>query len=223
MIEVNKTKLCRLIPAAGLALCLSLFGVVSSASSQEELTPTEPRVRREDLHYETQIEGASAVAWSPDGTVLAVGDDTGIRLFTDQLEFVQLLPQPTQLMEAVAWSPDGEMIAAVGADDVWRKSVVHIWQVDSGIELGAFEPHEQLVPTLVWSPDSTRIASGSWDRTLKIWDPLTGTIFQSIQINSHGVAVEIMSVSWSSQRNRLPRLHWELVSTFGTRRQVAWF
>jgi hypothetical protein len=42
--EDNNTKRCRLIPAAGLALCLSLFGLVDLASSQEEPTPTEPNM-----------------------------------------------------------------------------------------------------------------------------------------------------------------------------------
>jgi hypothetical protein len=44
MSEDNNTKPCRLIPAAGLALFLSLFGVVRFASGQEEPTPTEPNM-----------------------------------------------------------------------------------------------------------------------------------------------------------------------------------
>lgn len=37
-----------------------------------------------------------------------------------------------------------------------------------------YRGHTQLVTTLAWSPDGTRIASGSADRTVQIWQAEEG-------------------------------------------------
>jgi WD40 repeat protein len=56
--------------------------------------------------------------------------------------------------------------------------------------------HGHIAPVLAvaWSPDSARIASGSGDATVQVWDPLTGHLF--VTYSEHSNQVE--GVSWSS-------------------------
>jgi len=49
----------------------------------------------------------------------------------------------------------------------------------------------------VWSPDSTRIASGSYDKTVQIWEATTGKHF----FNYDGHLAGVYTVDWSSHAN----------------------
>jgi WD40 repeat protein len=197
MTRENRIKPCRLTLAAGLALCFSLFGLVDLASSQEEATPAESRARREALRYEMHLEGASTVAWSPNGTLLAIGDDTGVRLYTDELDFIELLPQESDLMQVVAWSPDGTYIAAVGVPEGIRPAKIYVWDVENRAILTIFDKQDDMVPSLSWSPDSSSIASASWDRTLQVWKIADGEIYQNFSVNTDRYTTEIFSVDWN--------------------------
>ena len=42
--------------------------------------------------------------------------------------------------------------------------------------------HSDWVPSVSFSPDGNRVASGSWDRLVKIWNTVTGA-----EVSSHGV------------------------------------
>ena len=69
----------------------------------------------------------------------------------------------------ITCSPDARYFA--GAQ--WGKAVT-IWQVGAGIfgeTLFRYSGHTQIVTALEWSPDGTRIASASQDRTVQVWEP----------------------------------------------------
>lgn len=144
-----------------------------------------------------QIDTASSVAWSPDGTVLAVGDDQGITLFNLDFERIDFFEQPSEQMEALQWSLDGRYIAAASALN-WRRSEVWVWDTHTGEVVTVFNQQRFLIPTLSWSPDSTRLATGAWDKTIKIWDALTGTV-----LNTFSSQDEVFSLSWSPDSDQL--------------------
>lgn len=56
-----------------------------------------------------------------------------------------------------------------------------------------YRGHSGWVTSLAWSPDGTRIASGSWDTTVQVWSVATGNTLQTYRQHTQPVK----SVSWS--------------------------
>ncbi len=96
-----------------------------------------------------------------------------------------ILPQP-QSIYAVAWHPDGKLVASASLD----KSI-KIWDAAAGTLLKEIKPGSDDVPkpgtprlpghtdqvfTLAYSKDGKQLASGSSDRSLKLWNTETGAL-----------------------------------------------
>ena len=62
-----------------------------------------------------------------------------------------------------------------------------------------FKGHESTVTSVAFSPDGRRIASGGWDRILKIWDVTSG----KTTMNLKGHTGRITSVAFSPDGKRL--------------------
>ncbi len=56
-----------------------------------------------------------------------------------------------------------------------------------------YKGHSDQVLTVAWSPDGRRIASGSRDKTVQVWDAFTGKHAQVYRGHTNGVP----SVAWS--------------------------
>jgi hypothetical protein len=63
------------------------------------------------------------------------------------------------------FSPDGR-IAASADDD----GVIHLWEIATARERGRLEGHQHFIVSLAFSPDGTKLISGSADTTALIWD-----------------------------------------------------
>lgn len=99
-------------------------------------------------------------AWSMDGDIWIFDADSGDR--------IQILKgQPNKWGMALAWSPDGKILAAA-------RSVISLWNVESGKAVRILEGHQDFVRALTFSPDGRRLASASMDKTIRIWDRETG-------------------------------------------------
>jgi len=89
-----------------------------------------------------------AVAYSPDGSLIATASEGGTRIYdassADELRF---LPQEN-LVNAIAFSPDGAVVATGGRDDT-----VRLWNVATGEEIKTF-PLDSDTFFLLMVPDS---------------------------------------------------------------------
>jgi WD40 repeat protein len=59
--------------------------------------------------------------------------------------------------------------------------------------LQTLEGHSNLVSSVAFSHDSTRLASASWDRTVKMWDASSGACVQTLEGHSSTVSSVVFS------------------------------
>jgi WD40 repeat protein len=62
-----------------------------------------------------------------------------------------------------------------------------------------FRGHTNAVNSVAWSPDGKRLASGSWDKTVGVWDISSGQTL----LTCKGHTDEVASVAWSPDGKRL--------------------
>jgi len=111
--------------------------------------------------------GAYAVAFSPDGSVLATGGADGlIKLWkVHTLKRVEVMEAHEGTVYCLAFSCDGERLASGGAD-----ACVRVWDVRAGGLARLILGHQKSVRTLAYSPDGKYLATGSDDSSVKLWD-----------------------------------------------------
>ena len=99
----------------------------------------------------------SAVAFSPDGSLIAVGTgSSNVTIWNVQDgSLSQVLKGASYAVRAVVFSPNGNLIAAAGSD-----STVHVWQVSKGVAQVSYFLKDN-VSNLVFSPDSRYLATSS--------------------------------------------------------------
>ncbi len=130
------------------------------------------------------LQGADAVAFSPDGLFLAAAVNAGGRrgnavqifdLANGQL--VQDMREHTQQINDLVYSPDGNRLASVGNDNSLR-----IWNVKYGtLETTQKETKNNLL-ALAYSPDGKNIvATENWDGKIQMWDAVNVRLIRSIQ------------------------------------------
>ncbi len=136
-----------------------------------------------------------AVAWSPNGQLLAAAGKNGqIRLWDTNGNWLGTYPDNGASIDWLAWSPDGTYLAAAGDD-----GVVQVWDTSSGTLRYTYRGHGERVSGLAWSPDSKRIASSSDDQTVRAWDATTGA--HEYTYDKHNA--EVWTVGWSPDGQKI--------------------
>jgi WD40 repeat protein/serine/threonine protein kinase/tetratricopeptide (TPR) repeat protein len=134
--------------------------------------------------------------WSQDGTRLAVGSGSTIRVvegFADTPKAHSFGASSHDLVCALAWSPQGDRLASGGWD-----TLVKLWD-PKGVELARMEGHARRVTGVAWSPDGKQLASVSEDRLVVIWDTQTGRKLHTMRGHNDWVR----TVVWSPDGTRL--------------------
>jgi WD40 repeat protein/serine/threonine protein kinase len=128
------------------------------------------------------------LAFSPDGTRLA--STGGDYYFSGERGEVQIRDVATSQVVrtfrghtagvlGVAFSPDGKWVASSsGTWDEKKRAYVageaKVWDLATGRVRHTFPDHSDMVWSVAFSPDGTRLATASRDKTIKLWDLTTG-------------------------------------------------
>jgi WD40 repeat protein len=150
-------------------------------------------------HFGKRTAGVHGVAFSPDSRWLASGWGDGmVRIWDtkDPASEARELTGHTGQVKRVVFLPDGRLASAGGTTPISATSglgEVKIWDLSTGrvLNLGG---HTGLVEGLACSPDGRRLATGSDDRTIKLWDTTTGEEVFTLR----GHAAGVLCVAFSS-------------------------
>jgi RNA polymerase sigma factor (sigma-70 family) len=169
--------------------------------------------------------GATSVAFSRDGTLLATAGHDGIMILWDTatrkpLRKIELVEEPYLHRKGdgfesggildVAFAPDGKTLATANHD-----GTIRLFETATGKQLRVLRGHANSVRSVAFAPDGKVLASGSADQTICLWDPATGTLLNPRP--GHDGDVETVLVSpdgkraFSAGRDRTLRV-WDLTA-----------
>lgn len=134
--------------------------------------------------------GLMSVAFSPDGKLLAIGDNNGEIRLCQVADGRQLLSWKAHnaWIWLLTFSPDGHMLASASED-----RTVKLWDVSIGECLKTLQGHDGGIRSVTFSSDGCRLASGSEDQTIRLWDIGTGKCLKTLQTFSG----KVLSVAFS--------------------------
>src|SRR5262249_43367927 len=122
------------------------------------------------------------IAFSPDGTMLAVGNsDNTVKIFNvSSGALMRTLTGHTFFIAGIGWSPDRSMVAAGSWD-----TTIRIWNASTGAFIRSLSNGgEDPVYAAAWSKDGTKIAGGGGDfdgvGRVRIWDAATGSLLHTL-------------------------------------------
>ena len=140
-----------------------------------------------------RLDAPLSVAFSPDGHTLASGSRNGsVQLWNvPKQQLITALPAPPLLrygswgwhpwrVESVAFSPNGKVLATVGYEQIYlwervpQQSELQTSSTVLWCQKAILTGHTSYIYSIAFSPDGNLIASGSADRTVRLFDVENG-------------------------------------------------
>ena len=117
---------------------------------------------------------APAVAFSPDGRMLAAsGDPQTSRLWDmETAQEVRSFKGSSGFVGAVALSRDGKyaLTAVSAGDSTSKENAMHLWEVATGQELRRYPKHPSRVERVTFSPDGRHILAAYEGGPILVWE-----------------------------------------------------
>jgi len=162
-------------------------GVVVAASTGDR-----KRVLGTPLFHQGWVTGIACVGEH------IISADEGGTVTRAGLEHVDIIDHPVLdggFISAVAVSRDGKHIALGGFD-----GRVALHRLNDGKKTRTLEGHAENITSIAFSPDGSRLATGSGDDTLRIWDARTGETLHEL---SHDNEYDVTCVAFSPDGKRV--------------------
>jgi WD40 repeat protein len=119
--------------------------------------------------FDTNDPGATCVALSPDGTLIAIGYYNGdLEIFEIASKTLVATFHHTQQINSIAFSSDQKKIISASNDNT-----AVVWDLTKKAKAFVLRHHSS-VGTAAISSDGNRYLTGSFDKTARVWDAATG-------------------------------------------------
>jgi WD40 repeat protein len=153
------------------AVTLSPDGNLIATAMNNEICLWQMADSKQLFIYKGHTAWVIAVAFSPNGQLLASGsDDQTIKLWDIHTgQCLQTLQAHTSRIESVVFSPDSQVLAS-GSND----KTVKLWDVRTGQCLKILQVKNSRVQSVIFSSNGQTLVSSSDDGTTQIWDIYTG-------------------------------------------------
>ena len=146
------------------SLTLSTFSPVCAAPTQDDSGVNLPdgaiaRLGKGGVSYDDR-----GIAFSPDGSRLAVATSMGVWLYdAETFDEIALLTGHKEAVTAVAFSPDGKKLASVSGFNF--PGTLKLWDVTTGQNIATLQVKSGSVNSVAFSPDGTKLAWAD-----RLWD-----------------------------------------------------
>ena len=136
-------------------------------------------LQNEATEIKAHSTSVNALAFSPDGKILASGSDgNAMKIWSipeGNLLISEIEPKSAQIVNSLDFSPDGTLLASGNGD-----SNITLWHMPATEQLKELKGHGDVINDVKFSPDGKWLASGSKDRTTKIWKLPEGTTLKTL-------------------------------------------
>jgi WD40 repeat protein len=172
-------------PDLALLLSLEAYRLENSSGSKGVLLDVIVKNKHLGKYVRHHTGSVAAVAFRPDGHILATGSEDGTVVLWDRLANLPLGPSLLQdnvnRVFSLAFNPNGGILAA-GTED----GSIYLWDVTEplspAVQLAEFSEHTKGVFNLAFRPDGKFMASASDDGRALLWDLENLELFMEIDI-----------------------------------------
>ena len=135
----------------------------------------DPKTGRKLLGWYAGVGSTAALAFSPDGHLLASAHlqlTDNIRLWEAATgKLLATLSGHTGRARTVAFHPNGKLFVSAGSD-----RTIRFWDVSNQRQSRVLNGHDDTIQQVVFSPDGARLVSASSDDTVRSWDVAQGRL-----------------------------------------------